>query len=100
MDTVRRTRAYKKQRAEGRVAMPLTHASGGGGGGGGGALMSAVKVTLQRTATRSDVPVLREPSAGALCKRVAVAGGVLAAIAVVFFLLLRNVAELQGGAEL
>jgi hypothetical protein len=99
MDTVRRTRAYKKQRAEGRVAMPLTHASGGGGGGG-GALMSAVKVTLQRTATRSDVPVLREPSAGALCKRVAVAGGVLAAIAVVFFLLLRNVAELQGGAEL
>jgi hypothetical protein len=99
MDTVRRTRAYKKQRAEGRVAMPLTHASGGGGGGG-GALMSAVKVTLQRTATRSDVPVLREPSAGALCKRVAVAGGVSAAIAVVFFLLLRNVAELQGGAEL
>jgi hypothetical protein len=97
MDTVRRTRAYKKQRAEGRVAMPLTHASGGGGG---GALMSAVKVTLQRTATRSDVPVLREPSAGALCKRVVVAGGVSAAIAVVFFLLLRNVAELQGGAEL
>ena len=70
------------------------------GASGGGELMSAVKATLQRTAARSDVPVLKEPSTETLCKRVVVTGGVLGAIVIVLFLLLRSVAESQSVAEL
>ena len=104
MDTVRRTRAYKRQIAEGRVAVPLTDASGTSprrGGEAGGLLTNRRGgTTLQRTSP-SGVPVVKEPSSEILCKRLVMVGvGVGASVVLLYLLLRSSVVDLRGIAEL
>eukprot|EP00946_MAST-07B_sp_MAST-7B-sp1_P000093 g93.t1 len=94
MDTVRRTRSYKKQIAEGRGPVPLADAAGGGD------LVTALKANMQRPAAH-DAPVFKETSASEIQRRrVLAVVGVVAAGALALYLLLRSVGRLQGFSEL